>query len=201
MSDIIEPVAVTPEITSTIVNDWRRTRKADIEKLKVDTTEYDAILTSVLAEENTIYRFPWPNEDSEQVNTFVDVESRLFNITHEITVSETVISYLKNIQHNDVDATIEVNQLGHRIVVSIPCPLSKDLQFDCFSKPNEEAKILVYGEKYDSNEEGYASAITVFKCPYCNVIFTLPSVEVNDIKDESEDETIVRLKANITLDS
>lgn len=175
-------------------DDIRYTRRAELHAWAPNDAGMGANCRSILAAPSSLYRFPWPDEDGQNIEGRPFGERSMFRGQLILLPRE----WAGVLDHHDRSVPIfesaecGIPLAGAGLNVRIPCPWGPDFNLKRSVKsPNERFPAVIYGERYDANGNGR----TVFACAGCGDLFHLLADQVAElIAAHPGDETIARLR-------
>jgi len=162
------------------MDDFRYVRHDEVEKWH---GEGSADLAEYLADESTLYRFPFPWEDGQSVD-----QAAQRNMFEPVIVLRS--PQFEGLEHHPVCKGFSFPGGGYNVNLYVPCPFTLREQGPqagnttlCSSLP--EFHLRVYGERWAGSE-----GRTIFACPYCEHLYSLDAPHIEALRVANEPTAI-----------
>ncbi len=142
------------------MDDFRYVRRQELEAWRLHDAEPDTI-QAYLDDPNTLYRFPWSNEDGQWIG---DLELNEREMFRTIQLRLPRIDY----DHGDIVVHLQAPKGGYQHNIWVPCLHHPDFNLKK-SIGDVSHVVTIFGERYDEQGRGR----TIFLCGYCKVPFSI----------------------------
>lgn len=149
------------------IDDFRYVRRQELEAWQLHDADPDTI-QAYLDDPNTLYRFPWSNEDGQQIGDITLNDRDMFRT---VQLRLPPVEY----EHGKITVHLQAPKGGYQHNVWFPCLHHPD--FD-LKKSIEDVRhvVTIFGERYDEQGRGR----TIFLCGYCKVPFSIGPEHMNN---------------------